>query len=124
VNYVGFLNPAYRPSFSTSVVGNNKTLDIPGGTSKTMNVLVQGQSKDPLTVSFSDSETNSAQPDRIHFAANVTQIQSLQGSSVLQVTLTPARNLSPGLYAALVTVSDGIESSSAYVSVQVTQSKQ
>ncbi len=117
-NYVGYLNPNYRPPFSLSVVGS-RSIQLSPGKSQTVQVIVQGQSSSGLKVSFSDSEQDSAQPDLIHFSATSTNIQSLQGSTTLPIVLTPARNLASGQYTAVVTVSDGHESSSVYLTLEV-----
>jgi virginiamycin B lyase len=117
-NYVGYLNPSHKPPFSTSVVGN-RNIQLSSGKSQTVEVSVQGHSGSNLSMKFSDSEQDSAQPNLIHFAADTTTIPSLQGSTIIKVVLTAARNVAPGQYTVLVTVSDGHESSSVYLNLAV-----
>jgi hypothetical protein len=117
-NYVGYLNPSYRSPFSASVVGD-RNIQLSPGKTQTVELSVQGHSSSNLTVKFSDSEQDSAEPNLIHFAADTTTIPSLQGSTTFKVVLSAARNLAPGQYTALATVSDGHESSSVYLTLEV-----
>lgn len=113
-NYIGYVDASYRPNFSLRVQGNS-TLRLPLGGDVSLTSSVSGLSSKPLSVQFSDSETFGAKPENIAFSANVTTIPSLNGRVVLAVTIKALPKLQAGEYTALITVSDGLLSQSAFV---------
>lgn len=117
-NYIGFVDASYRPSFSVQVEGDS-TLEIPRGSTKTLQVIITGQSSKPLLIFFSDSESFSARPQNVTISSNISRVASLNGEVRITLTVTVKPQLQPRDYMLLVTASDGLLLQSAYIKLHV-----
>jgi virginiamycin B lyase len=118
-NYVGFVDAAYKPNFTISTPSNS-ILKLKPGVSVSIRFNVSGQSSNPLTVQFADTENVTGRLQRILMKTNMTEIPSLNARKEILVTITADKALSPGSYTLLVTVTDGLVNQGAYLKLQVT----
>jgi len=115
--YVGYVDAAYRPSFSVSL-GSPAVSVQPGGTAQ-VQLELSGESSRALGLQFSDTEQASAAPKFLSFSSSVQTLPSRNGTVPATLTVTAARGTPPGRYAALVTLTDGLVYRSVYLSVVV-----
>jgi virginiamycin B lyase len=118
-NYVGFVDAAYRPTFTISPANNPNIKLRPGGNIN-VTFTISGQSEQPLMVQFADTENATGRPQGILMNADVTQIQSLDGQKEILVDVTADKTLSVGSYMLLVTVTNGSTNECAYLKLQIT----
>jgi hypothetical protein len=87
-----------------------------------MNVilLVKGFSAGPLKIRLADSENYTGLPFRIAIQANETEIPSLNGTNVIDLTISTDSRLAPGNYVLLISVTAGSVNQAVYVWLQVT----
>ena len=118
-NFVGYIDVTHKPSFTISHPASSSIKLKPGG-NITLTFAVSSVSLEPLTVQFADSESNTGQPEKILMTTNVTEIQASIGQSEIVVYVKTNRTLAAGNYVLLVSVTDGLISQGAYVTLQVT----
>lgn len=117
-NYVGYVDTSYRPTFTISSAGS-PNIDLKPGSNVTLAFTVAGESHSPITVQFADTENITERPQNILVTANVTEIQSLNGTETLLVRVAASKALQLGDYTILVTLTDGLENQGAYVKLHV-----
>jgi hypothetical protein len=120
-NKVGFVNASIRPTFSISAA--NETLRaVHPGSSIQLRVRVSGTSTSALSLLFSDSESHTAKPVDLSFAANTSEsLGPLQGTKTVTVAISASSAAAPGTYIVLVTVTDGLTYRSLYLPVTVSR---
>jgi streptogramin lyase len=118
-NFVGYIDATHKPPFTISPRVNSNIKLRPGG-NITLTFAVSNVSPAPLTVQFADSESKTGQPQKILMTTNETEIQSPTGQSDFVVNVKTDRTLAAGKYTLLVSVTDGLVSQGAYVTLQVT----
>jgi streptogramin lyase len=118
-NFVGYIDATNKPPFTISQPASS-SIKLRRGGNITLTFAVSGVSLAPLTVQFADSESNTGQPKKILMTTNVTEIQSSTGQSEIVVNVKIGRTLAAGKYMLLVSVTDGLISQGAYVTLQVT----
>ena len=118
-NNVGYVNASYQPNFTISPPNNPVTKMKPGENTN-LTFTVQGESTQPLTIQFSDTENYTAKPQKIVMTPNIQEITSLNGQITLTVNVKTDETLPLGNYTLLITVTDGMISQSAYTHLQIT----
>ena len=118
-NFVGYIDGAYKPPFKISQPASS-SIKLKRGENVTLIFTVSSISPAPLTVQFADSEENTGQPMKILMTTNVTETQSSRDQSEIVVNVKADRTLAAGNYVLLVSVTDGLISQGAYVTLQVT----
>jgi len=118
-NFVGYIDATHKPSFTISQPASSSIKLKPGGNT-TLTFAVSSVSPAQLRVQFADSESYTGQPKKILMSTNVTEIQSSTGQSEIVVNVKADRTLVAGKYMLLVSVTDGLISQGAYVTLQVT----
>jgi streptogramin lyase len=118
-NFVGYIDATHKPSFTISQPAGLSIKLKPGGNT-TLAFAVSSVSPAQLTVQFADSESYTGQPKKILMTTNATEIQSSTGQSEIVVNVKTDRTLAAGKYVLLVSVTDGLISQGAYVTLQVT----
>lgn len=118
-NVVGFVNASVTPGFTISSSASSGSNIVSPGGSLRFTLNIEGLSSSPLTIQFSDSESNTAVPVDLLAHANVTTIQSLDGLSSVAVTLDASSATPVGRYLVLATVTDGATLQSVYIPVTV-----
>ena len=116
-DYVGYIDATYKPSFSVST--DQQKFNANAGSKISVRLLVKGFSAGPLKICFADSENYTGLPFRITMQANETEIPSLNGLNVIDLTITTDSRLAPGSYILLITVTDGPVNQAVYVWLQV-----
>jgi hypothetical protein len=116
-NYVGFVSTQYNPAFSLSV--SKTSLVLSPGQAETVTVRLSGEYHGSLGIQLSDSESFSSVPKNITMTADTENLQSLQGSKTIDVTVAAGKALAPGDYRLLITVDGGLVRESAYVTLHV-----
>ena len=118
-NFVGYVDGTYKPPFMISPPASS-SIKLKPGRNINLTFAVSSVSPAPLTVQFADSESNTGQPQKIRMTTNVTEIQSSTGQSEIVVNVKTDKTLATGNYMLLVSVTDGLISQGAYVTLQVT----
>jgi len=116
-NYVGYVDASYQPTFTISPP-NNPIVNLKPGSNSNLTFTVQGESSQPLTVQFADTENFTAKPQKIILTPNFSEIKSLNGQTELIVNVKADTALMPGNYTLLITVTDGMISQSTYAQLQ------
>lgn len=118
-NFVGYVDASFKPGFSVAL-GSSRVLELRPGQATNVTVHLAGESTQPLSVEFSDSESSSAVPKNITFIPSMKTIPSLHGEQELTITLRTKGNIAPGTYALLVTIDGGLIRRSVYLTLRVT----
>lgn len=118
-NYVGYLDGNYKPGFQVALSGTNGTVALAPGGSATMSLKVTGSWTSPLNVNTSDSENFASAPNLIRIVPVVTSIPAGSSPYKLDVQISLAQSIAPGVYTVAVTVTDGGVQQSAYIFVDV-----
>ena len=118
-NFVGYIDASHKPPFTISQPASSGIRLKPGG-NISLTFAVSSATPAQLTVQFADSESYTGQPKKILMTTNVTEIQSSTGQSEIVVNVKTDRTLATGKYILLVSVTDGLISQGAYVTLQVT----
>jgi hypothetical protein len=118
-NFVGYIDGTYKPPFTISQSASSSIKLKPGGNIN-LTFAVSNVFPAPLTVQFADSEINTGHPQKILMTTTGTEIQSSAGQSEIVVNVKTDRTLAAGNYVLLVSVTDGLISQGAYVTLQVT----
>ena len=118
-NYVGYVNASYQPNFTISPP-NNPIIKMKPGENTNLTFTVQGQSSQPLTIQFSDTENYTAKPQKIIMTPNIEEITALNGQTNLTVNVKTDETLKPGNYTLLITITNGLISQSTYTHLQIT----
>lgn len=117
-NDIGLVNASYVPSFSVSP--SSRLIEARAGAATNVTLAVNGISKGPLTLAFSDSESVSSEPLKIRFSANITSIAALNGTARALVNIrVPAGAV--GTYTLLLSATDGLIHQGTYVFLRVEQ---
>ena len=118
-NYVGYVDASIQPNFTISPP-NNPVIRMKPGENTNLTFTVQGQSTQPLTVQFADTENYTAKPQKIIMTPNMQEITTLNKTTQLIVNVRAEESLAPGNYMLLVTITNGLISQSAYIQLQIT----
>ena len=118
-NYVGYIDAAYRPTFTISGSREDQSIELKPGGNVTLNFTVSGFSSRPLSFKFADTENFTSQPDRIMMSASVAEIKLLNNQTTIAITIKTGSTLSPGDYILLVSVTDGSTNRGIYVRLQI-----
>jgi streptogramin lyase len=118
-DFVGYLDATYKPPFTISQPSNSN-IKLNPGENVNLTFTISGKSSAPLKVQFADNEDNTGRPQRIRMNANVTELQSSAGQTKIVVNIYTDKTLAAGKYMLLVSVTDGLISQGAYVTLQVT----
>ena len=118
-NYVGYVDTSVQPNFTISPP-NNPIIRMKPGENTNLTFTVQGQSAQPLTVQFADTENYTAKPQKIIMTPNMQEITTLNEPTQLTVNVRAEESLAPGNYMLLVTITNGLISQSAYIQLQIT----
>jgi len=119
-NVVGFASTSYVPSFSIEPESeNDTTIAVQRGATTQIQVAVSGNSSEPLSFRFSDSEQPSGTPKNINFSAGQADISAFSGAQHFAISIRVSTETPPGPYMALVTVTDGLVSRSVYIEIDV-----
>src|SRR5208282_1765559 len=118
-NYVGYVDASYQPNFTISPP-NNPVIKMKPGENTNLTFTIQGQSPQPLTIQFADTENYTAKPQKIIMTPNTEEITSLNGQTNLTVNVKADETLTPGNYTLLITITNGMITQSAYTHLQIT----
>jgi hypothetical protein len=118
-NYVGYVDASYQPNFTISPP-NNPIIKMKPGENTNLTFTIQGQSSQPLTIQFADTENYTAKPQKIIMTPNMQEITSLNGQTNLTVNVKTDETLNPGNYTLLITLTNGLISQSTYTHLQIT----
>lgn len=117
-NYVGFVDPSAAARFTVSP-SQPTTVDLSPGAQATLEVGVNGDTSQPLSVQFSTSEYFTAVPQNMTFTSSPGSLSELTGPEQLSISVEAASDLAPGRYTILVTVNGGLVLRGTYATVQV-----
>jgi hypothetical protein len=117
--YVGYIDAAYKPSFSFRQV--DTTMELVSGKKATVTLTLQGESDKNLTVTSTDSEALTGVPESISLTTSEASIHHLQGQEILTLTVSTSTATASGQYELLVSVSDGLVTEGVYLSLVVMQ---
>lgn len=117
-NYIGFVDSNYNPGFDLAAEGDRSIILPPGGNAS-FSVMLNGSWTKTLKVAVSDSENESSIPSLLRISPSENAIAPGGGPVVLQVAVTSASSIQPGVYTVAVTVSDGLTSQNVYYFVAV-----
>jgi streptogramin lyase len=115
-NAIGFVNPAYNPGFT--VQANESALSAKPGQTINLTATITGESTNPLSIMFSDSEGPNSKPVNITIDSNVTEFPSLNGNEEVQVSINVPQGLR-GDYVLLITATNGLVYKSVAVRLHV-----
>jgi virginiamycin B lyase len=115
-NYVGYVDATYKPSFAVQT--NSATIQLTPGAKTSVRLEIDGDSARNLTCVSSVSAPSSG-PQSISVNASETQIGSLHGGVTIALTLAVGTAVPPGEYEVLVSVTDGLVTQGAYLSLTV-----
>lgn len=117
-NRIGFVDGAYRPSFSVSTNASSG-LSIRRGENATVAMDLTGTSSSPLSIKSSISLLTSSAQGKITLRPETGTAVSLNGSQTVAVDVGVGSGVAPGRYTLLLTATDGLVSRSAYVELSV-----
>jgi len=120
-NYVGYIDPSYRPNFSIDGGREDQSIELRPGDNVTLNFTLSGFSNRPLSIRFADTENFTSQPNRIMMNANFGEIKLLNNQTTILVKIRTTPTLSPGSYILLVTVTDGSIDRGIYIRLQINE---
>jgi hypothetical protein len=119
-NTVGFVNGSLRPSFSIAASSTSNEVTIAPGSAASISLEISGTSTAPLSLQYSDSESNTAVPVNLTVSSNVSSVTGLAGVRGVLVNISAKPDTPIGEYLVLVTVTDGMTYRSVYIPVEVT----
>jgi len=119
-NTVGFVNGSLRPSFSIAASSTSNEVTIAPGSAASISLEISGTSTAPLSLQYSDSESNTAVPVNLTVSSNVSSVTGLAGVRGVLVNISAKPDTPIGEYLVLVTVTDGTTYRSVYIPVEVT----
>ncbi|HYW02216.1 MAG TPA: hypothetical protein VE862_12155 [Candidatus Acidoferrum sp.] len=119
-NNVGYVDASIQPNFTISPPTNNPVIKMKPGENTNLTFTIQGESTQPLTVQFADTENYTAKPQKIIITPNIQEITTLNGQTNLIVNIKTDKSLTPGNYTLLITITNGLISQSTYTQLQIT----
>lgn len=119
-NSVGFADYSLPPPFDISAPSSNQVV-LRQGSNATVGMSIHGHSVSPLSLLFSDSETQTGRPDNITAVSTFPAGGGLEGSGSFSVTLNASPTTPLGSYIFDVTVSDGLTRYTLFLFVTVEQ---
>ena len=119
-NNVGYVDASIQPNFTISPPTNNPVIKMKPGENTNLTFTIQGESTQPLTVQFADTENYTAKPQKIIITPNIEEITSLNEQTNLIVNIKTDKSLTPGNYTLLITITNGLISQSTYTHLQIT----
>jgi streptogramin lyase len=117
-NYVGYVNAAYKPPFVLSPSVQN--LKLLPGQNVSLSFVVSSSPGESLAIRLADNENFTARPEKIRMSASVIATPRVN-QKVLTINIGTDRDLAPGRYVLLVTVSNELINRGVYVQLLITQ---
>jgi streptogramin lyase len=115
---IGYVDAAYRPSFSISASGGS-ALSVARGESSNLHIDLMGNSSSPISIQVSDSAPQGPGGTNLTTRTDQNEFMPLSGSQSVSVELDVGANAALGRYTLVITATDGLISRSAYVELFV-----